>query len=99
GAGGLLVELLPDSQSLLLLTNRAAIEAALLQLKNAVLLQGFRDKAAADMPSLVSAFEAVDEYACLTSKQLIELVVSRLLAGSQGTLAVDAILRLSHSQV
>lgn len=98
GAGGILVELLRDSQSLLLPTNRAAIEAALLQLKSAVLLQGFRGKPAADMPSLVSAIEAVAEYACQNAEQLIELDVNPLLVGSQRTLAVDALLRLGNTQ-
>lgn len=44
GAGGVLVELLKDSVSLLLPTTDSAIRAALLSLRSASLLQGFRGR-------------------------------------------------------
>lgn len=99
GAGGILVELLRDSQSLLLPTNRDAIHAALLRLNSAVLLQGFRGRPAADMPALVAAIEAVADYACEHAEQLLELDVNPLLVGATGSLAVDALVRLDDTAV
>ena len=52
GAGGVLVELLKDSVSLLLPTTDSAIRAALLNLRSASLLQGFRGRPAADLDAL-----------------------------------------------
>jgi acyl-CoA synthetase (NDP forming) len=97
GAGGILVELLQDSRSLLLPTNDAAIRAALLSLRSAPLLQGFRGRPAADLDALVSAIRAVADYACEHAGNLLELDVNPLLVGAQGTVAVDALIRLGHA--
>lgn len=99
GAGGILVELLRDSQSLLLPTNREAILAALLRLNSAALLQGFRGRPEADMSAIVEAVEAVAEYACEHAEHLMELDVNPLLVGANGTLAVDAMIRLDSAAV
>jgi acyl-CoA synthetase (NDP forming) len=97
GAGGILVELLKDSRSLLLPTNDGAIRAALLSLRSAPLLQGFRGREAADLDALVAAIRAVADYACENAGQLLELDVNPLLVGAQGTTAVDALIRLGHA--
>ncbi|AWY38871.1 CoA-binding protein [Pseudomonas putida] len=96
GAGGILVELLKDSRSLLLPTTDGAIRQALLSLRSAALLQGFRGRAAADLDSLVTAIRAVADYACENAAQLLELDVNPLLVGADGTTAVDALIRLGH---
>ncbi|NUT77450.1 acetate--CoA ligase family protein [Pseudomonas sp. C1C7] len=97
GAGGILVELLKDSRSLLLPTTDGAIRQALLSLRSAALLQGFRGREAADLDSLVSAIRAVADYACENAAQLLELDVNPLLVGAEGTTAVDALIRLGHA--
>lgn len=97
GAGGILVELLKDSRSLLLPTNEGAIRAALLSLRSAPLMQGFRGREAADMDALVASICAVADYACENAGQLLELDVNPLLVGAQGTTAVDALIRLGHA--
>ncbi|MBZ9780423.1 acetate--CoA ligase family protein [Pseudomonas sp. REP124] len=97
GAGGILVELLKDSRSLLLPTTDGAIRQALLSLRSAALLQGFRGREAADLDSLVSAIRAVADYACENAAQLLELDVNPLLVGADGTTAVDALIRLGHA--
>lgn len=94
GAGGILVELLKDSRSLLLPTNVGAIRAALLSLRSAPLLLGFRGRKAADLDALVAAISAVADYACENAEHLLELDVNPLLVGAQGTVAVDALIRL-----
>jgi acyl-CoA synthetase (NDP forming) len=96
GAGGILVELLKDSRSLLLPTTDGAIRAALLSLRSATLLQGFRGREAADLDALVAAIRAVADYACENAGQLLELDVNPLLVGAHGATAVDALIRLGH---
>ena len=94
GAGGVLVELLKDSRSLLLPTTDEAIRNAVLSLRSAALLQGFRGREVADMDALVAAIRAVADYACANAGQLLELDVNPLLVNAHGTLAVDALIRL-----
>lgn len=96
GAGGILVELLKDSRSLLLPTTDGAIRKAVLSLRSASLLQGFRGREAADLGSLVAAIRAVADYACENAGQLLELDVNPLLVSAAGTTAVDALIRLGH---
>lgn len=95
GAGGILVELLKDSRSLLLPTNPEAIRAALLSLRSAPLLLGFRGRETADLNALVAAISAVADYACENAERLLELDVNPLLVGAQGSVAVDALIRLA----
>ncbi|WP_285430380.1 acetate--CoA ligase family protein [Pseudomonas sp. fls2-241-R2A-110] len=96
GAGGILVELLKDSRSLLLPTTDGAIRNAVSSLRSAALLQGFRGRDAADLDALVAAIRAVADYACENAGQLLELDVNPLLVGAHGTTAVDALIRLGH---
>jgi len=93
GAGGILVELLKDSRSLLLPTTDAAIRDALLSLRSAPLLTGFRGRPAVDLESLVEAIRAVADYACEHVDSLLELDVNPLLADAEGAVAVDALIR------
>ncbi|KXU35758.1 acyl-CoA synthetase [Ventosimonas gracilis] len=95
GSGGILVELLKDSLSLLLPTTDAAIERALLNLRIAPLLLGFRGRAAADMPQLIAAIRAIADYACTHAGNLLELDVNPLLVTATGAVAVDALIRLA----
>jgi len=95
GSGGILVELLKDSRSLLLPTTDAAIERALLSLRIAPLLQGFRGRPAADMPKLIAAIRAIADYACANADNLLELDVNPLLVTAKGAVAVDALIRLT----
>lgn len=97
GAGGILVELLKDSRSLLLPTTDDAIRNALLSLRSATLLQGFRGREVADMDALVAAIRAVADYACANAGQLLELDVNPLLVNAQGATAVDALIRLGQA--
>lgn len=95
GAGGILVELLKDSRSLLLPTTDQAIHDALLGLRCAPLLTGFRGGPAVDMQALVRAIRAVADYACENAERLLELDVNPLLVNAQGAVAVDALIRLA----
>ncbi|MBD9439967.1 acetate--CoA ligase family protein [Pseudomonas sp. PDM04] len=95
GAGGILVELLKDSRSLLLPTTDQAIHDALLGLRCAPLFSGFRGGPAVDMPALVRAIRAVADYAVENAERLLELDVNPLLVNAEGAVAVDALIRLA----
>lgn len=79
-------------------TTDSAIRAALLNLRSASLLQGFRGRPAANLDALVSAIRAVADYACENAGQLMELDVNPLMVGANGTTAVDALIRLGQAQ-
>jgi len=86
GAGGILVELVNDSVSLLLPVQRDDIHAAIKTLKVHKLIQGFRGKAAGDMESV---------YAIANKHGLLELDVNPLCVLTEGAVAVDAFIRTS----
>ncbi len=96
GAGGVLTELLQDSVTLVLPTAPAEIRTALAGLRVSRLLQGYRGKPAADLDAIVAATLAVARFAEATPG-LIELDVNPLMAGPQGAVAADALIRL-HDQ-
>ena len=93
GAGGILVELVADSVSLLLPTTREEISAAIKRLSVYPLLQGFRGKAAGDFEALVDAIVAVAEYALAHWDSLLQLDINPLmvLPSGQGVVAADAL--------
>jgi len=97
GAGGILVELLQDAQTLLFPVARDEVLQALQSLKSWPLLAGFRGKAAGDVDALVDAVLAIAAYAQAHAHTLLELDVNPVLVlpAGQGVLAVDALIRLS----
>ena len=97
GAGGILVELLQDAQTLLFPVAREEVLHALQSLKSWPLLAGFRGKAAGDVEGLVDAVLAIAAYAQAHGHTLLELDVNPVLVlpAGQGVLAVDALIRLS----
>jgi acyl-CoA synthetase (NDP forming) len=95
GAGGVLVELVNDSVSLLLPVQRDDIRTAIQNLKVHKLIQGFRGKAAGDIESVVDAVEAIVAYAIANKHCLLELDVNPLCVLANGVVAVDAFIRHS----
>jgi acyl-CoA synthetase (NDP forming) len=97
GTGGLLVELVSDSISLLLPTDKEAVAEALMSLKVAKLLEGFRGKPAGDRQAVIDAILAVAAFAMDHWDTLEELDVNPLivLPEGEGVIAADALIRLS----
>ncbi len=97
GAGGILVELLKDTATLLLPVSRNDIYTALQGLKTWPLLNGYRGKAAGDVEALVDAVAAIASYAQAHADRLLELDVNPILVlpQGQGVVAVDALIHLS----
>lgn len=93
GAGGILVELVKDSTSLLLPTTESAVREALGRLKISKLLQGFRGKAGGDIDAIVKAIMAIADYATEQADTIAELDVNPLMVLEHGAVAVDALIR------
>ena len=99
GAGGILVEILKDSKTLLLPTNAQEVENALLSLRMAPLLKGYRGKPATSIAQVVKAILSIAEFAQQNAHHLQELDVNPLMAladtGQSGhcVVAVDALIR------
>ncbi|MCP4430380.1 MAG: acetate--CoA ligase family protein, partial [Gammaproteobacteria bacterium] len=98
GSGGILVEILKDTQTLIIPAQREQIENAILSLKSAPLLQGYRGKAKADLRATVDAIIAIQAYAISQSNSLVELDVNPLLlcAEAKGVFAADALIVLEE---
>ncbi len=94
GAGGVLVELLKDSATLLLPASRAEIEAALKGLRLFPLLDGYRGRARADVAAAVDAILAVSRFVLERGDRIGELDVNPLIvcAEGKGAWIADALL-------
>jgi acetyl-CoA synthetase len=97
GAGGILVELLKDTATLLLPVSSDDIRMALQGLKTWPLLNGYRGKTTGDVEALVDAISAIASYAQAHADRLLELDVNPILIlpQGQGVVAVDALIHLS----
>lgn len=96
GAGGVLTEIMADTVHLLLPASRQEIAAALMSLKIASLLSGYRGKPAADLEALIDAVQAVCRYAETHARRLVELEVNPLIACVGDAVAVDALICLAE---
>ncbi|MGB1252055.1 MAG: acetate--CoA ligase family protein [Candidatus Promineifilaceae bacterium] len=97
GAGGILVELFKDSQTLLFPVSRAEVESALDKLKIAPLLNGYRGQAAADKTAIVDAVMGLAQFGADNSAELQEVDINPLFVYADGVLAVDAVIRTKRT--
>jgi acetyl-CoA synthetase len=97
GGGGVLVEMMKDSLSLLLPTTREEVLSALSQLKCAPLLKGFRGRAPADLDAAADVILAVAGMVEKDPSAILELDINplMLLAKGQGVVAADALIKLN----
>ena len=93
GAGGTLTEMLNDSTSLLIPTTRDALNQSLNSLKLAKLLNGYRGKPAADIPAIIDAIMAVQDYVIAHADNLSEVEINPLICTATHAIAADALLR------
>lgn len=98
GGGGILVEVLKDTQSILLPTSKEYILQALGKLKCAPLLNGFRGAAPADLNATADAIMAVADIVVKNPSSILELDINPLmiLAKGKGVVAADALIRLNE---
>jgi len=90
GAGGILVELLKDSQLLLLPCTPKDIQIALQRLSIKPLLKGYRGQAQADEKAIIDAIMAVLSY--IENHPVRELDINPLLVKAHSCVAVDALI-------
>ena len=100
GAGGVFVELLRDSVTLLLPLTRADLLQALQTLQMWPMVTGYRSRAHGDVEALLDAIQAILAFAAAYADRLLELDVNPLLVLplGQGVLAVDALIRLADEE-
>ena len=96
GFGGVLVELLADTATLLLPVTESDVRRALADLRGAPLLTGHRGRDAADVDAAVDAILGIARFAGAHSTTLEELDVNPLAVAPQGrgVRALDALVRL-----
>ena len=97
GAGGILVELLKDTVTLLLPVSHDDVRNALQGLKTWPLINGYRGNTPGDVEAMVKAVAAIAAYAQAHADRLLELDVNPLLVlpKGKGVVAVDALIHFS----
>lgn len=93
GAGGVLAELMQDTQSLLLPVTGDDVDAALSRLRCAALLRGYRGKPAADAAAVRDAVLAIQSYVLADADRVSEVEVNPLICTPDRAIAVDALIR------
>ncbi|MCV3238380.1 acetate--CoA ligase family protein [Mesorhizobium sp. ZC-5] len=84
GTGGVLVELLKDSATLLLPATRQDVENALRGLKLFPLLDGYRGRAKADLDAAVDAILGIADFGIRNAERIEELDINPLIVCGEG---------------
>ncbi len=93
GAGGTLTEVLQDTQSLLIPASDEAIQEAVLRLRIAPVLNGYRGRTVADPTAIFDAIRAIQDYTIANADTLTEIEVNPLMCTMHNAVAADALLR------
>ena len=96
GSGGVLVELLKDSATLLLPASRHDIQAALAGLKLFPLLTGYRGRKPADLAAAIAAIEGIAAFAMRHAVEELDINPLIVAAEGQGASIADALLVLAE---
>ena len=96
GAGGVLTEILHDSVTLMLPTTEEEVCEAILSLRAAPLLTGYRGRGSADLKAVTRAVMAVQDFALAEVTRLVELDINPLIVTETRAVAADALLRLAE---
>ncbi|MCV0394010.1 MAG: acetate--CoA ligase family protein [Rhizobiaceae bacterium] len=92
GTGGVLVELLNDTATLLLPAGRAEIDAALRSLRLWPLLDGYRGRPKADVDAALDAIAGIGAFAVDHAREIEELDINPLIVCQEGAWIADALL-------
>ena len=93
GMGGTLTEIVSDTASLLVPSPRKDVRTALLSLKCAPLLSGYRGKPGADIEAILSVIESLQSYVIAHADSLNEIEINPLMCTPNAAIAVDALIR------
>ncbi len=94
GSGGVLTELVGDSQTLLIPSEESEIRAAILELRLAAFFDGFRGKPAANLDDAIRAVMCIQAFAMVHADEVLELDVNPLILTPDRAVAADALLRV-----
>ncbi|MBV9219286.1 MAG: acetate--CoA ligase family protein [Methylobacteriaceae bacterium] len=94
GAGGILVELVEDTATLLLPAASEDIRTAFKSLRAARLLGGYRGRPAGDLDAAVAAAAGLARFALAHADRIEEVEVNPLIVCAEGAFAADALIRL-----
>ncbi len=94
GAGGVMAEVLADTATLMIPAGGDEVRAAVLGLRTAPLLTGFRGRPRGDLDAVVRAAVAVQSFATAEAPRLLELDINPLIVTAEGAVAADALVRL-----
>jgi len=94
--GGVLSELRKDSVTLCMPCNKTEIARALEKLKIWPLLNGYRNKKAANINKIILAIFSLQRYALEERAKLVELEINPLLVKSNRVVAADALIRENY---
>jgi succinyl-CoA synthetase beta subunit len=94
GFGGIATEIYKDVASVLLPVDRSAARRALLSLRAAPLLTGYRGKPAVDLEAAVDAVVRLGALATALGPTFAEVEVNPLVVSRSGACAVDFLLRM-----
>ena len=98
GTGGVMVELLQDSATLLLPATRADVDGALRSLKLFPLLDGFRGRPKGDVGAAIDAVLGIADFALSHARELDELDVNPLIVCESGAWVADALMVFSDDE-
>ena len=97
-AGGVLTEVMSDSQSLLLPVQKTEVCEALKRLRIAPLLAGYRGKPGVDIDAIAQAVMAVQAYVTANAARLDEIEINPLICGETFAIAADALIRIGDNK-
>lgn len=97
GAGGTLVEIIDDSQLLMLPVDEKQIHEALCALKIWPLLTGYRGRKQADVKKLVKTVKRISGVVDEHAQDIFEIEINPLIVGESGAVAADALIRISET--
>ncbi len=92
GSGGVLVELLADTATLLVPAPRDEIEAALRSLKLFPLLDGYRGRPKGDVEAAIDTILAICDFVVENEGRIVELDINPLIVCERGAFIADALL-------
>ena len=92
-AGGVLTEIIADSASLLVPSDRETVRDAFLSLRVAPLIQGYRGARPAKMDAILDAVMALQSYVLANADAVEEVEINPLIATPHTAIAADALIR------
>lgn len=92
-AGGVVTEVLRDSETLVLPVTKDDVVQAFQRLKIAPVLNGYRGQPAASMSALVDAVMSVQAYVEQNMNDILEVEINPIIATPTAAIAVDALIR------